>query len=350
MYFSILAIVLSLVLVFAQDQGATMSGEGPIEIDGDPVSRIVASTTAGDPRVAGDDGLYEHSESGWSKVAPSPPLGRLVGGGTESGLMMAGDHEPCGRGGSSMVLQRSADNGQTWSPVDGADGYRPLAIWPGTGLAFAGSCLGLHVSLDDGLTWSPVEGVEPGWEVTSFATVPQSDDRVPVALVGLTGEGGTSYLRSIDFTDPAAPVVSGDLRMYYAIGGLAGVDDTYVLAVFDGVWISDDAGATWKQSRTGLEDVTLERDPAEFGLPADLDPANYGLTSVVLLPGEEPGLPGMIVGSADGLYIAMPDGDGWSRIEGTSGKVDIVLVSGDGSLAVYETEDGVHQVSVDTGS
>ncbi len=344
MFFSILATVLSLIMALAQDSPTIQAAVDRIVIDGDSVSRIVSMPSGTDAlRVAGEDGLYESTESGWSKVGPAPPPGALVSGGPESGPILAGDHEPCGRGGSSIPLQRSDDDGQTWSAVDGAAGYRPLLLWPDTGLALASSCLGLHVSLDEGLTWSPVEGIEPGWEVTSFAAVPQMDGGGPVGLVGLTGEGGTSYLRSIDFTDPAAPVVSEDLRTYYAIGSLAGIDDTYVLAVFDGAWISDDAGATWEQYRTGLEDVTLERDPAEFGLPVDLDPANYGLSAVALLPPERPGL---FVGSADGLYMSSEDGSRWDRIEGTGGRVTDIAVSGDGALLLYATDEGIFRIDI----
>lgn len=345
---SIVASVLSLIVMFAQGGHTVPVAVGPIEIDGDTVSRIVTPPPGSNSlRVAGENGLYESMESGWSSVAPSPPPGKLVGGGAESDLMMAGDHEPCGRGGSSASLQRSTNDGQTWSAVDGATGYRPLAIWPESELALASSCLGLHVSLDGGLTWRPVEGIEPGWEATSFTGVPQMDESGPVVLVGLTGEGGTSYLRSIDFSDPAAPVVSGDLRTYYAIGGLAGEDDTYVLAAMDGVWISDDAGASWERSAEGLQDVVLERDPAEFGFPADLDPSRYGLFSAAMLPRERPGT---VVGSVDGLYISYDDSPGWSRIEGTSGRVNEIVVCGHGTLLLYATDQGVFQVDFSTSA
>jgi len=344
MIISIVASVLSLILMLAQGAHTVQVAVGPIEIDGDTVARIVSSSTGSDMlRVAGKDGMYESMGSGWSRIAPPPPPGKLVGGGAESGLMMAGDHEPCGRGGSSVALQRSSDDGQTWSAVDGATGYRPLTIWPDRDLALASSCLGLHGSLDGGLTWNPVEGIEPGWEVTSFAAVPQVDEGGPVVLVGLTGEGGTSYLRSVDFTDPAAPVVSSDLRTYYAIGGLAGEGDTYVLAAMDGVWISDDAGASWERSADGLQDVILERDPAEFGFPADLDPSQYGLSSVALLPGERPGI---VVGSVDGLYSSYDDRPGWSRIEGASGRVTDIVTSGDGAMLLYATEEGVFRIDI----
>ena len=345
---SIIASILSLIFAFAQGAHTIQVPADPIEVDGDTVSRAVTPATEVDTlRVAGEDGLYQSTESGWTKLGPPPPPGKLIDGGADSDLMMAGDHEPCGRGGSSVSLQRSSDDGQTWSAVDGAAGYRPLAIWPESDLVLASSCLGLHTSLDGGLTWSPVEGIEPGWEVTSFATVPQADGGGPVVLVGLTGEGGTSYLRSIDFTDSSAPVVSSDLRTYYAIGGLTGKDDTYVLAVLDGIWISEDAGASWERSRSGLEDVTLDRDPLEYGLPQDMNPNAYGLLSVARLSGERPGI---VVGSVDGLYTSYQDSPDWTRIEGTSGRVTGIVVSSDGTLLLFATDDGVYRIDIVTST
>lgn len=346
MFTSIVASVLALIVTLAQGAHTIQVVAGPVTIEGDPITRLVA-TPHGDDRmlVAGESGLYLQAGETWESVAPAPPPGRVVSAGADSDVLLAGDHEACLRGGSSLPLQRSSDGGQTWEAVEGAAGFRPLAIWPERNLALASSCLGLHVSLDGGLTWNPVEGIEPGWEVTSFAVAPRADDSGPVVLVGLTGEGGTSYLRSIDFTDAMAPVVSSDLRIYYAIGGLAGEDDTYVLAAMDGVWISNDAGMTWERSAEGLKDVVLDQDPAEFGFPADIDPSAYGLFAVALLPGERAGI---VAGSVDGLYISYDDSPGWSRIEGASGRVNEIAVNSEGTLLLYATDEGVFRIDIGT--
>lgn len=325
---------------------SSVEHSGPIVIDGDPVTRIVKSHPGAETvEVAGESGLYRFDGGAWVRAAPPPPPpeGEIVSDGSGVGLMLAGDHAPCMRGGPGTPLQRSDDGGATWDPVAGAPDLRPLAIWAGTGLALAASCPGPQLSSDGGQSWAPLDGIEPGWELTSLAEIPQSDDRGPVVLVGLTGEGGTSYLRSIDLTDPAAPVVSEDLRMYYAIGGLAGFDDTFVLAAIDGVWLSDDAGMSWERSAEGLEDVVLERDPAEFGFPADIDPSAYGLFSATILPGERTGI---AVGSVDGLFIRFDGRDTWSKIEGSTGRVEQVGTSADGSLVVYATDQGVFQVDI----
>ncbi|MBA2469110.1 MAG: exo-alpha-sialidase [Chloroflexia bacterium] len=348
MVISILASLLSLIVALAQGALTVQVAVGPIVVGSDQASRIVDSHPGADAlRIAGSEGLYEAQDGDWTMVAAAPPSGDLVGAGGDSGLMLAGDHEPCLRGGSSMPLQRSDDGGQTWTAVEGAEGYRPLAIWPDRDLALASSCLGLHVSLDSGQTWNSVEGINSGLEVTTFADVPQTDDGGPLVLVGLTGEGGTSYLHSVDFSAPSAPIVSEPLKEYYAIGALAGEEDTYVLAALDGVWISDDAGVNWERSRSGLEAVTTDEDPLLEGLPADMSPDAYGLNAVALLPGERPG---MAVGSVDGLYVSYDDDPGWIRIEGTSGQVNEVVVNGDGTLLIYATDEGVFRIDITTNA
>jgi hypothetical protein len=174
--------------------------------------------------------------------------------------------------------------------------------------------------------------------------VTQADGGGPVVLLGLTGEGGTSQLIEVDFTDAAAPVVSTSLREYYAIGGLAGQDETYVLAAMDGVWISADAGATWERSAAGLEDVVLERDPLVDGLPQDL-PANvYGLNVAAFVPG---GGTGMIVGSNDGIYLAPAIDGTWTHVEGTGGQVTQLAVSSDGASVVYLSDGGVFETDLE---
>ncbi len=341
-------IFLSIALGLGQDGTASMSAVGPIVVEDDTANRIVSSHPGeASVAVAGDTGLYSYVNDEWTKVAPAPPAGQIVSSGGDEPILLAGDHAPCLRGGASFDLHRSEDAGMTWELVPGVTDFRPLAIWPEEGVALASSCVGIQVSLDGGLAWSPIPGIELGWEITSFAEVPQSDGSGPHVLVGLTGEGGTSYLRSIDFTDPAAPVVSDDLRMYFATGGLAGIDDTYLLAVMDGVWKSTDRGVTWERSRDGLEDVTLERDPLVDGLPLDMPPNVYGLFAAALVPGESMDV---YVGSTDGLYGWSLEGDEWSSIGGTSGQVNDIVVSGDGGLVVYETDEGVFHFTTEPGS
>jgi hypothetical protein len=257
--------------------------------------------------------------------------------------MLAGDHPSCMMGGRPINTHRSADGGATWEAVAGPTDLRPLAIWPDTGLALAASCQGLQFSTDAGLSWLVLPGIPAGFEITAYAEVTGAGEPGPVVLVGLTSEGGSSQLLRVDLSEPTAPEVSAILREYYAIGGLAGWDDTYVLAAMDGVWISTDAGETWERSVEGLEGVTLEEDPYLHGLPVDFDPASAGLFALATVPGTDGDL---VVGSVDGLYHRAAGETGWVAVEGTAGRVHQVVVGGDGETVLYRTDDGVFTASL----
>lgn len=336
-----IAVLLSLLLalVSANSPPASPIDEvAPLVIEGDQVNRMV-TTHPGEPdvMVASPDSLYRLVDSSWERMGSAPAVGQIVGGGGDSMILLAGDHPACMRGGASIPLQQSTDGGVTWVTVDGATDVRPLAIWPDLKLALASSCSGLQMSRDGGITWAAVSGVEPGWDLSAFAEIPQAAGEGPLVLLGLTGEGGTSSIVRIDFTSPDAPIVSDPLREYFAIGALAGFDDTYLLAAMDGVWVSTDAGSSWERHAEGLESVVLEGDPLVDGLPEDLDPNQAGLGAVALVPGAQPGL---VVGSVDGLYLTSSVGGAWTKIAGTSGDVTQVLVSPSGDTVYYQA-DGV---------
>jgi hypothetical protein len=333
-----------LVALAAVPGPATAQAATPVAVDGDTLARIVQSHP-GEPALlaAGAIGLYQLDGETWTMAGPAPPEGQLVSSGGDAPVLLAGDHAACMMGGAPVTLQRSEDGGGAWTAVAESTDLRPLAVWPDSGVALAASCAGLQLSLDLGLSWALVPGIEPGWDQTAFAEVVNASDPGPVVLVGLTSEGGTTQLRRVDLSEPAAPVVSGILREYYAIGGLAGQGDTYVLAAMDGAWISPDAGVTWERSAEGLEGIVLERDPLEFGLPQDLDPRQVGLYAVSFIPGTEDGL---VAGSADGLYLRAEGQTAWARIEATAGRVHEVVVSAQGQTATYRTDDGVFQVSL----
>ncbi len=338
----VLLVTLSMLFGAGASSHTTTSAERAQDHEWSSDARIAATMPLADTlAVADGEGLHLFSGDGWQTTDVAPPPGELAMSEDDPAVLLAGDKADCMRGDPGDPLHRSDDGGKTWTPVNGDPEIQPLAIWEAEGLAIGASCTGLEISEDGGLTWTVLPGIDPGWDVTSFAVVPQAGEAGPVVLAGLTGEGGTSNLHSIDLSDPGAPVVSDSLRMYYAIGGLAGAGNTYVLAAMDGTWLSHDSGATWTRSAEGLEDIVLDEDPAEAGLPEDVDPRMVGLTTLALMPDG-----GLMVGSADGLFSGWLFPSEWVKVEGTSGRVDQLAVSSDGSLALYRADDIVRAIPI----
>jgi hypothetical protein len=323
--------------------GAAAHDNHPLEIEGTAITSIVTThPLAPEVAVGGQEALFIGDGSTWTAAGTTVPVGQLVWGGGESRTWLAGDQTGCMMGGGTAPMQRSADQGETWKEVVGTEGFKPLVIWQSTGTAVATSCTGLFVSTDNGATWSQLPDVPTGFEVTSAGEVVSAETDQQRLLLGLTGEGGTSALYLVDLTDPANPVVTPDLRAYYAVGALTGWDDTLVVGAMDGVWVSTDDGATWERHAEGLEDLVLEQDPAEAGLPEDADPRNLGISAISPLPGEKGGL---IVGTSDGLYVSTEIGAPFTQVEGTAGRVEQVQVSADGTV-LYRVESQVFVIEV----
>jgi hypothetical protein len=329
---------------------AYRSGPTAISIDGETVTRIAESTPEATAQVvAGPDSLFRRGMGeDWVRTGDAPGAGKIVFAATDLDLAINGDHAPCLRGGESTELTRTEDGGTTWTVVQGVMDVRPLALWANTGIALGSSCSGFMLSLDNGITWSAIEAAEPGFEITAFTVVADLEGSAgPVVLFGETSEGGSSRLRQMDLTDPAAPVVSDGLRTYYGFAGLAAMDRTVVIAAIDGVWISTDAGANWQRSAEGLEDVVLEQDPAQVGLPADVDFNQIGLFSVAFLAGSESGL---VVGSTKGLYLSDTLDGPWTDVEGTDGRIDLVEVNDGDDRVLIASEDAVFEVTLEPAS
>lgn len=316
-----------------------------VAIDGDAIGRLARSSPAARSQVVVGQGVYIREANGeWTRTGDAPGPGSVVFAADDPNLLLSGDHPPCLRGGAVTPLERSEDGGASWNAVPGAQGVRPLAIWSQSGIALGATCSGLMLSTDAGETWSDLAGIEAGYEITAFAPVAFHDETDgPVVLFGMTSEGGTSRLYRLDLSDPTHPQLSEPLREYWAVAGLAARDDTYVLAAADGVWVSRDAGQSWERSADGLEDVVLEADPNQSGLPADIEPGSFGFLSAAFLSEDSEAL---VVGSANGLYAADSAAGPWTLLGGTRGEIPLVAVILDADPALYAQDDMVFEVSI----
>ena len=233
----------------------------------------------------GERGLYRGTPdgAGWTRVGDAPPEGRVVAAVDDGQILLAGDHPPCARGDAGMVpLHRSADGGATWRPVAGTVGLRPLAVWSGAGIALGAGCAGLAVSGDGGVTWQPVPPTGANLDPTAFA--PFADpDRIGGLLAG-TGEGGTSRLSMLDLSDPTQPLLGDPLLEFWGLGALAALGETLAVGSAVGVAVSRDDGRTWAASRDGLEAVTVDGDPRTDGLSENELRRPFGILAVALDP------------------------------------------------------------------
>ncbi|HEV2066597.1 MAG TPA: hypothetical protein VGR08_07165, partial [Thermomicrobiales bacterium] len=309
-----------------------------LAIDGDMVTRIAHSSPVAASQVVLGQGVYiRQSGTDWKRTGDAPGSGSVVFAAADTDLLLSGDHPPCLRGGAATPLERSEDGGKSWQVIEGVEGLRPLIVWSETGVALGATCSGMMLSMDTGRTWADLAAIESGYEITAFAPIVTDEGGdSPAVLFGMTSEGGTSRLYRLDLSDPASPVLSEPLREYWAMAGIAARGDTHVLAAVDGVWVSEDAGKSWNRSANGLEDVVLEQDPNQAGLPVDVKPESFGLYAAAFLDDDDLAL---AVGSADGLYAAARLSGPWSHVGGTAQRIRQLAVIPGSDRLLYATED-----------
>lgn len=324
---------------------SAQSPDGPaaLTIEGDPITRLASSSPEATSQVVVGQGVYARDAgAAWSQTGDAPGAGTIVFAADDPELLLKGDHPPCLRGGAAAPLERSEDGGGVWEPVNGIEGLRPLVVWSESGIALGATCTGMMLSTDAGETWSDLAGIDAGYEITALATIASEDDTDgPSVLFGMTSEGGTSRLYRLDLSDPANPELSEPLREYWAIAGIAARGDLYVLAAANGVWVSEDAGGSWERSADGLNDVILEQDPSQAGLPADVEPGSFGLFAAAFLSADSEAL---VVGSANGLYTADSPAGPWAPIPGSTGEIRQIDASLDADSVLYAADDMVFEV------
>ena len=325
----------------ATPEAATPVAVESLVIEGDPIVALVPVPPGNEAvYVVGGNGLYRSDDGGrsWEARGPLPPPGQVVAAG-DGDPLLAGDHPPCLRGGSLPPLQRSDDGGATWAEVEGAAGIQPFAIEIGSRVALGASCRGGQVSNDGGLTWQPAALAEPGYGVTALALVPSPDG--DDALVAGNSEGGTGRLWRVDLSAAAHPQIGPMLRQFGGAGAVAGSGQHLVLGTATGVATSSDGGETWRESRNGLEDVTVSVDPLQQPIP-ETERAR-GIRAVAIVTDDPDHL---FAGTVGGIYESIDGGQTWRRVTGVEGRVSRLVLTADASRLFAESESGVVAVSI----
>jgi photosystem II stability/assembly factor-like uncharacterized protein len=189
---------------------------------------------------------------------------------------------------------------------------------------FAASDRGLLVSEDRGATWR-VLPIGPLSEL-------------PVASVRVSRDGRKLWavsLRGLVFSSDAGrtwawhdlpPTAGGALRLDIAGGGSE--DDTFMATAENGLFISRDAGATWRQAASGLPQVPIE---------------DLAIAGDVLVASPRTG----------GLYLSVDSGRSWSRLAGTIAEGSFSAVAaqpGGAAVLAASTSDGVFSLRFASGS
>lgn len=325
---------------------ATPVAARSLVVDGDPIVTLVpAPLDASDIYAVGNAGLYRSDDGGesWTLAGPLPPPGRLVAAEDDPMLLLAGDHPPCALGGDQpLPLSRSQDGGASWQVVNGMADVRPLAIWGAHNLALGATCVDLLLSADGGLTW---HAALPRSEFQASAFAPLGGT-APSELSGLlvgTAELGASQLSLLDLADPARPSLGKPLISFLGAGVPAGRDGLYVVGTMTGVWTSADAGVTWRQSRQGLEAVTISVDPFRSPIPEAELQRGFGIDAVAIDPGASNRL---FAGTVGGIYESTDGGGTWQRVPGVAGRVTELVVLPTGDRLLAETEGSVVMVTL----
>jgi photosystem II stability/assembly factor-like uncharacterized protein len=314
----------------------------PVAVSGDALTTLVpAPADAPAIYAAGGAALYRSGDGGisWQQAGPLPPPGRVIAAVDDPILLLAGTYPPCTRaGGDDRPLYRSDDAGATWQEVAGVTGILPLAAWNGSGLIVGASCAGLQLSTDGGRRWQRSSVVPADFHVSVFAPLAGADPTAPAGLVIGTSERGTSQLWRVDLSDPSHPTASHALLRFWAGGAAAGDGDRYVVGTATGVFVSNDAGATWQQSRAGLEDVTVSVDPLRTPVPDEERRRGFGISAVALDPGH---LGHLWAGTIGGLAESNDGGGTWTRVDDATAPVEALVVAPKGGLLLAQTADAI---------
>ncbi|MEE2659277.1 MAG: choice-of-anchor D domain-containing protein [Candidatus Latescibacterota bacterium] len=205
--------------------------------------------------------------------------------------------------GSSAGLYFSENAGESWQRLAEPlidHNILSLTVRPDGSQLFAGSHLGLQVSIDYGATWTAIGAPGPG--VMAIALGPSGTSYVYAGTFGrgvfVSADSGATWSASDDLmnaivyalatsTVDAATVYAGTSKGLYlstdsgtrwtlvedlgdgvSVRAILPVEERIVVGTYgDGVWISEDAGATWRNISTGLSPMQVRSLAIDPGNP-----------------------------------------------------------------------------------
>ena len=155
--------------------------------------------------------------------------------------------------GDGAGIHRSLDSGSTWQRVSEFTDVRSICESP-AGVLYAGGFDSLFQSTDCGNTWSVTSTFRDVWNIYSVF-VNKNGDLYLATAAGLlrSQDDGTHWTKF-------ANVIPGT----YGVRTLARDSEGVLFVGTDGVFRSVDDGATWQESLTGVQSVSLAVDGNDF--------------------------------------------------------------------------------------
>ena len=281
----------------------------------------------------------------------SPEITEFVMSPGDTMVLYSGEGLECGsavsQDATAEPLYRSLDGGVTWEPLQLGDNLVPLLVNPQTeNSLLAADCELPYLSVNGGDSWQskPDRSDEALWDsyrvnevaTSSMVGVSSVDtanwnylyasgtDEDGAGVVVYSGDAGTTWDRITPRIRPHPRGISSVAADPATAGRLWFTDR-------NGVWYTEDFGASWQLTILGLEDVLSAGDKLDI----------TGLTDILYLPSDD-----IYLATIEGLYRGKPNSGMWTLVEdGEFGvqKIDSLLVTESQPRTLWvNAEDGVY--------
>jgi hypothetical protein len=281
-----------------------------LQIDGQTVRMVVVPDDEGEALYASTSaGLFVRESGQWVSTGSRHDERILLVDSRQPERVFRGGHPPCAAGDSAVAepigLELSWDSGRTWLQLPQGRNVQPLVLDPDLPEVVYGSDCRLAISTTSGHTWTHYDPL-PGYSISAAAMY---HGRL---LVLASTAAGRSRLASIDVSDPTAPEHGETLLELSDAASLDVREGRIVVAGGDMVYLSDDGGASWADSRVELTEagrstfISLQR--RLVNQPA----VDLRILVVRIAPNDKHRI---YAGTTAGLHLSQDDGVTWVRYD-----------------------------------